>query len=55
MPQTILNFQTWLATDDPVSERKGISARTIDTYTEVISHVYKTTIKKLATTPWKSV
>ena len=32
-PQTVLNFQTWLATDDPVTERKGIAARTIDTYT----------------------
>lgn len=50
-PQTVLNFQTWLATDDPVSERKGISARTIDTYTEVIGQVYKTTIKKLADNP----
>ena len=50
-PQTILNFQTWLAKDDPVTERKGISARTIDTYTEVISQVYKTTIKKLADNP----
>jgi len=50
-PQTILNFQTWLAKDDPLTERKGISARTIDTYTEVISQVYKTTIKKLADNP----
>lgn len=50
-PQSILNFQTWLATDDPITERKAITPRTIDGYTEIVSNVYKTTIKKLADNP----
>ena len=50
-PQTVLNFQTWLAKDDPKTERKGITARSIDGYTQVISNVYKTTIKKQADNP----
>ncbi len=49
--QTILNFQTWLAKDDPLTERKAITPRTIDGYTEIISNVYKATIKKLADNP----
>ncbi len=50
-PQIILNFQTWLATDDPITERKAITPRTIDSYTEVVSNVYKMTVKKLADNP----
>lgn len=50
-PQTILNFQIWLTKGDPLTGRKGITPRSIDGYTEVIGHVYKDTIKKLADNP----
>ena len=50
-PDKILNFQTWLAEDDPLSERKAITPRTIDEYSNVISNVYKKVIKKAADNP----
>ncbi len=50
-PDTILNFQTWLAKDDPLTERKAITPRSIDEYANVISNVYKKVIKKAADNP----
>ena len=49
--QTILDFQLWLAKSDTVTGRVGVSARTIDGYTEVVSNVYKKIIKRLAYNP----
>jgi integrase len=47
----ILDFQTWLAKDDPATGKKEISPRSIDEYSNVISNVYKMVIKKLAINP----
>lgn len=50
-PEKMLDFQTWLAKDDPVSDRKAIAPRSIDEYSNVISNVYKKVIKKAADNP----
>ncbi len=50
-PSMMLNFQTWLAKADPLTDRKGVTNRTIDEYTGVVSNVYKMVIKKLADNP----
>ncbi|PUE55536.1 hypothetical protein B9Z37_02965 [Limnohabitans parvus II-B4] len=50
-PDTILNFQTWMAKDDPLTDRKAITPRSIDEYSNVISNVYKKVIKKTADNP----
>ncbi len=50
-PDTILNFHTWLAKDDLLTERKAITPRSIDEYSNVISNVYKKVIKKAADNP----
>lgn len=50
-PDTILNFHTWLAKDDPLTERKALTPRSIDEYSNVISNVYKKVIKKAADNP----
>jgi integrase len=47
----VLDFHTWLAEGDPLTKRKAITPRSIDEYSNVISNVYKTTIKKLAENP----
>lgn len=53
-PDTILNFQTWMAKDDPLTDRKAITPRSIDEYSNVISNVYKKVIKKAADNPIES-
>jgi integrase len=50
-PERILDFQTWLAKDDPITDRKAITPRTIDEYSNVISNVYKKVIKRQAENP----
>ena len=42
---------TWLAKDDPLTERKALTPRSIDEYSNVISNVYKKVIKKAADNP----
>lgn len=50
-PEKMLDFQTWLAKDDPLTDRKAITPRSIDEYSNVISNVYKKVIKKAADNP----
>lgn len=50
-PEKILDFQTWLAKDDPVTGHTAITPRSIDEYSNVISNVYKKVIKKQADNP----
>ena len=50
-PEHYLEFQVWLATDDPATGRKLIAARSIDEYSNVVSNVYKKVIKKQAENP----
>jgi integrase len=50
-PDKMLDFQTWLAKDDPLTDRKAITPRSIDEYSNVISNVYKKVIKKAADNP----
>lgn len=49
--ENMLDFKTWLAKDDPVSDRKAIDPRSIDEYSNVISNMYKKVIKKAAYNP----
>ena len=50
-PDVILNFQTFLAKDDPITKRKAVAPRTIDEYANVISNVYKKVIKRAGENP----
>ncbi len=50
-PEKVLDFQTWLAKDDPVTDRKAITPRSIDEYSNVISNGNKKFIKKQADNP----